>query len=208
MAEPNPYLDDSDDDLLGDDSKGKDVHDRSMPPSMGEQLASYFKGYGPGRNGHVHTEECVIPLMTHTVSGFFTYFYDVTMYREYGPLISAMAEVLNEMSDGYLEAIYQLKEAERKIYTTHSVMKAVNVFMTLEQAEDTLNIRAEMVSYFKTFGALTEFVQQRAVNLYLHLCQQLGREPDQGLIETGYYTNRNTFTRIGQGRPPAVNDVY
>ena len=189
----NPYLDDSDDDLLKEADKktaktsGAGISDNirvevvgmngQMPAELQAALANYFAGYMISP-----TAGDAVPLILRAIPSTYEYLTEITRWRENGPLLNAVADLLNEMTEGRLLLIYQLKEAERKIHSTHKVKKYINFFLTGEATQDAQEFQAEIQSYFKSMGSIVNFVQSRAVNLYYDLCAKLGREPDEGLV--------------------------
>lgn len=208
----NPYLNpDDDEDLLGDNAgsskkQGPIVEFRGpngehLPDHLQSALAEYFQDY------NTVSSENAVPGIFRAIAGMYDYFYDITRYKEFGPLLAAMAELVNEYSDGRLMLIYQLKESQRKIAAIHQVKRQINIFLTGATVDEMNDIKAEMMTYFETLASLCDFVQNKATSLYYDLCAKLEQEPDKELVESGYYTNRDTITRVSFGNPPARNDI-
>lgn len=212
----NPYLsDDDDEDLLGDEApktspargntrvEFRGPGGEQLSPELQKALGEYFKDYQPNMKGID-----IIPGIMGAISGMYEYFADITKYRQNGPLVAAMAEIMDEVTNGRLNMIYMLKEAERKIVSIHTVKRHINLFLMSRQADAVQNeVAHEMMAYFASLGKLCDFIQGRAVKLYYDLCAKLEREPDEVMVESGFYTTVDTYTRASLGNPPAKKEV-
>lgn len=208
----NPYLEGNEDDdiLNATDNLNtgygrkqfvvRDGANKEIAPELEGTVSRYVSAFGAettvvGEN---------LPVEFKAVSATFGYLAAWPSYKEEGPLMWAMAEILDEMSDGYLSRLYDLRESERKIIYTHSVKRFMNsLFQVLETYVNENNFIGESLLYIESFVEIVDFIHFRAVEEYEHICRQLDREPDASLIETGIYTTRNKFCSVAMARPVA-----
>lgn len=67
-----------------------------------------------------------MPERTRTVIEYAAFTKDLGSIASNGPLLRALAEVVNEMSGGRLEMLWQIYQSERELIIEHYVLKATN----------------------------------------------------------------------------------
>lgn len=211
MSAANPYLsgDDDDDDLLADKGAsngptqfGNSGGGSGLAPELAKALKDYIGAYLPGFMPDALSN---MPLAFRAVSGMLDFFTDFTRFKVDGPLIWAMAEVLDELSNGKVRLLYQLHECERQIMSTHSIQRIMRR-ITEHPPKHIQEHQTEVSLYFEVFNDLINYTQDKATSLYYDLCEKLGREPDVVLVNEGFLSSRDTFARAAMLRPPAKSD--
>lgn len=211
----NPYLEgDEDADILGDDKNNintgygrkqfilRGPNGEELPPELQSTVAKYVS---------VHEDATIVgeslPIEFKAVSATFHYVSAWPTYQEEGPLIWAMAEILDEMTDGHLTRLYNLRETERVILYTHAVKRFMNsLYQALESFGSESNFIGETLTYVEGFVEICDFVHFKSVDEYRSLCKQLGREVDEEFIESGIYTTRSRFCTVAMARPYAKEE--
>lgn len=120
----------------------------------------------------------------------------------------AMAELLDEMSNGRLTKLHIKVNAERMIVISAGNGYLMNYMFTILE---TMQQREYLIApFYKIFVDTTRefnaFIKEKYVEVYSQICDELGVEKDTGLMETGFYTDNNQFRKYGLNSPPHKND--
>lgn len=134
----------------------------------------------------------------------------ITSYSQFeaAALNVAIAEVLDELTNGRLALTHIKTNAERMI-----IIAAGNDYVS-EYMRDILKIIQQkdlLLSPFyeailETNKEFNSFLKQKYINIYTDACDKLGIEKDLELIESGFYSHNNQFRKYGLNNPPNKND--
>lgn len=204
-AEVNPYKSHDDDaDILGD-ANGSDTEVRweirgpngeELPPELQEALKDYVGGMAEAGAS--------LPVAFKAVRGMYEFFANFRMFQDDGPLLLAVAEVLNEMSKGRVHDIWRIHECEREIMYSTTISNFLNRILSSISPEDEYG--NEIIFYFETAAEIAVFVRKYATDNYISLCDEAGLTPDPGLIEEGIYSKTNDFLKVALGNPFASDE--
>lgn len=213
----NPYLNDADDSDLFEEENPKEEKKRyvlrgpdgqELPPELQEKLSQYLDTYWDGMGGNAIS---TIPSEFLAMGQLFSFFSQFVSYRETGALVLAVAEVLDEITDGKVTKTHKFHEAQRSILFTHSNLKVINMLietLTPSSGSDGSSWHwAELKLYLETYGDLVKFVQTKAQNTYLAMANELGKEVDQQFLDGGTKTSRTSLENITLGHPGADDHV-
>lgn len=208
----NPYAHfEDDDELLGVNTAAtqhngavfelRGPHGEDLPEEMQEALQKYL-GYS------IPVRSETVPLIFRAITGVYDFFANFADYSTQGPLLAALAEVVDDLTDGKLGEVYNLIEAERKILYTWAIEKFLIAILPedgnwgKDLAGDASN--EEVAMYFETYLDAVRFVRSKASSIYYNLCSKLNRQPDEGLVNTGIYSKRDEIRYITLNKPPVA----
>lgn len=200
------HIPEDDDDILGGDSShsgavySPDGKGFPIPDSVLRELAASLAD---------HLSQNSLPREFRAMCGMFEYFADIVLFDISGPMLAAVAQVLDQETDGRVRALYELREAERVLSSTHQVLRVQDGVMSKLRYENLdMSSHIYQTKFFtQSFVNLTNHVQAKAINKYRLMCERLNKEPDEVLITTGYYSKRDIYSRIAMLRPPANGDT-
>ena len=132
-----------------------------------------------------------VPPHAHFMATFFEGLHKTDHDNEAGPLLRAMAEVLDLMTDGQVSARRALYELERQLIVTHHTLKACNNALEEARAQDLSGPQWLL-------GFTCDFLVDRLGILsarYRKVAADAGIEPDELIIEAGVYSNATDLTR-------------
>jgi hypothetical protein len=120
----------------------------------------------------------------------------------------AMAELLDELTNGRLTLMHVKVNAERMI-----IIAAGNNYV-MDYMEDILGIIQQknllMSPFYKavleTNKDFNLFLKEKYVQIYSDACEKLDVEKDLELIKTGFYSDNTQFRKYGLNNPPNKND--
>lgn len=210
----NPFVDPNADDDLFETAKPQNTsnssvvqYDANLPTQVQKALTSFFKKTGIN-NSVVKTTEVPheLKVLSDIVSGTGreAYFYGD------GPLIIAMAELLNETSNGLLEVIRQYHESRRVIIWAHATKRQFNFFSHVMDhllESGTIEHAGKASLYSEIVLDFIEFKLDEAIFDYRNLSERLDRLVDEHFIITGRMTQRTEYDRVALGWPWAEADA-
>lgn len=221
MSSPNPYLNPSaDDDLFSDDTKTEEsgekapdneikaefITGRTHADHIPDEIKAELK-----KHVHIDLDEqgrSTMPPELRMVSTMMEFYSSITNFKDDGALIAAMAQMLDEWSNGSLRDYHMKYESEREIIASKILLNFSNAFVKLLRLdEETTKWTAEVVDYIESYCEMVQFNFDKAVHNYRKACEMLEEEPDEGLIENGVYSVRTFITRIALAMPPGESDV-
>lgn len=152
-------------------------------------------------SGNKFSEEEVHAALIKTTVGALSSF-------ENSALVVAMAELLDEMSDGKLKLYHQRLESERMIAVTASSIVIMGYMKALlEEVKKQGAMASPFYGIFlKVNVEFNEFLKNHYVEVYKEACAKLGADIDNELISTGVYSEQTQYRRYGMSSPPARND--
>lgn len=203
-AEVNPYRSpDDDSDILGDEGSDQNTrweirgpNGEELPRELQEALRDYVGGIAEAANS--------LPAAFKAVRGMYEFFANFRTFQNEGPLILAVAEVLNELTKGKVHDIWRLHEYEREIMYSNTIAIFLNRIHSSIDPEDEYG--NELIFYFETAAEIAIFVKEKASADYMNLCEMIGMEPDQKLMEEGIYSKTNDFLKVALGHPFAMDE--
>ena len=211
----NPYADPNADDDLFETAKPQAPtsnssvvqYDSNLPKQVQKALSAFFKKTGL-TNGMVKTTEVPheLKVLSDIVSGTGREAY----YYADGPLIIAMAELLNESTNGLLEIVRQYHESRRVIIWAHATKRQFSFFSSVMNnlmEHTTLEHAGKASLYSEIVLDFVEFKLDEAIFDYRKLSHELDRLVDEHFILTGRMTQRTEYDRVALGWPWAEADA-
>lgn len=214
MSDNNPYKNaDEDADIFeeidkvgsedGEGDAGKQVFRTpdgvEIPPEVADQLKEYgitspFLGNSEGSSS--------MPPEFLMVGHLFGYLAQWTYTDRTAPLVTAVAEVLDEISDGKVRRLTEFYECERELLYTHSILYVINFVIKglspFLQAGDSPYV-GEITLYLETYGDFFNYTRLQATKNYRRLGEELGHDIDEDLIDSGNKSSRTSFQGITFG---------
>jgi hypothetical protein len=214
----NPYLNpDEDSDILNSHGDKKQVRrqyssyqgrlDADLPDDLKEAITSYISNDGEFDVDDIEIIVDSLPVEFRAMSTMYDYYSNYTRFKPDGPVIYAMAEILDEITDGRLSALADLRETERLIFSCHSLLRFMNLYLSWINPEEHRHYQNELFIYVDTFQNLLNYVLEKTIEQYRQHCKFLDKPVDEGLVESGVYTTRTRWCRDSMGRPTARGDV-
>ena len=207
----NLYYDPSEDeDILGDktiEDKQKNYRNKITGPN-GEPLPDHIQEI---LSEYIDATEGIqasrVPLAFKAMSSVFDFFAEFQTYGESGALLTAIAEVVNTISDGMLLNVYNHTEARRKLISSHTIKKYLNSLLEMITYTEKKEYVGELNCYIETYANFIDYMASNAIDTYVKYCEILDVEVDQSIIDEGCISERNLWERIGLSNPPAICDV-
>lgn len=172
-----------------------------LPAEVQESLGRYLNPWGQ--------KESSLPNEFKAVKGLFEFFAGYSYYQQSGTLLLAIADVVDDMSEGLLGRVYRLHEAERRIMWTQHITRLEGLMSTINWMVDGAHnaYEVEIGMFFDVLMHIARWYQEAAALEYVAVCEELGREPDNEFVQTGKLTERTHFQKIAMNHPPANKDV-
>ncbi len=193
------------DDMLDDD----DLTLEDIEEPTGDNPGEHVSGRDEIASNLLMSENVNYAFIESTLSSF-------NSHMDQG-LILAMAELLEEISDGRLTLLHDKVEAERMVLVAHSNLALTeylndfyNDMLEGKRKNSEYNIKFPPAESFATFiiasNKYFNFMLNKYVRIYKDACTLCGVEPDLKLIDNGYYSKSTRFRKYGFGNPPHVNE--
>lgn len=154
----------------------------AMPDALVDVMIGAFGGGMAGGE---------VPPHAHFMQVFFQAVHASDYDNRPGPVLRAVAEVLDELSGGQVSRRIKIYECERQLIVTHRVLKTCNNAMEEARSQD-------MDGPLWLMGFACEFLLDRLgiiASQYRKLCAEASMDPDEQVIEVGLLTNPDDMTR-------------
>lgn len=214
MGNANPYFDPSeDDDILNDSvettpeikqefTKQQKMYGpdgKELPANVQQQLGKYLQV------GSIDQRSANTPIEFRAMSSLMEFYASLTSFRFDGPLIAAMAHVLDQITDGQVTTMHRKYEAERKLLYSRVITTFGAILLRIYQETEGLAWQEELIHYCVSLNDINDYVRRKAEFHYRQVCEELGDEPDENLIEYGRYSGISNLHKIAFGNPPTMD---
>lgn len=191
------------------------VHNIVAPSDLPSEVLDALSNFLDGMPGDVLSSQIIIarstPDRSKVIADFMEFSKILNEVGADGPLIRAIAEVVDEMSGGKVERLWRVYQSERELLIAHTVLKAINTMKVgLEGKKGTAEQGADDEVLWKLLEQLQNSTMERigaAVERYRFRAGETGVAIDEQLIETGTYSpdhNRSRFTDHTMSEPIAT----
>lgn len=192
MSISNPYLTgDEDADLFEDQQQpssnkvagfiGPDG--KQVPEELAEALKKYV-------GEDIVVGSSTIPVVVSVMSEMQSFFGHVLNSNEESPILLALYEVVNKMSDGVLDKYIRLYEARQKIITIHTIKFYSNIILQLTETNKTDEEYNKIVFYLNNYNDYLDWKLERLKNEYLIECSDIGVEAEENVLSHGEFNDK------------------
>lgn len=195
MSISNPYLTgDEDADLFEDQQpNGNKVagfigpDGKHVPEELAEALKKYI-------GDDVIVGASTIPVVVSVMSEMQSFFSHVLNSNEEAPVLLALYDVVNKMSDGVLDKYVHMYEARQKIVVIHTIKFYSNIILQLTETNKTDEEYNKIVFYLKNYNDYLDWKLERLKNEYLLNCADIGIEAEEKLLSHGEFDDKLSKT--------------
>jgi hypothetical protein len=188
----NPYLTgDEDADLFEDDSKSGDNRAVGFIGSDGgqvpEELAEALRKYV---GEEVALGATTIPVVVSVMSEMQSFFSVILNEHQESPVVLALYDVVNHMSEGVLDKYIDYYESRQKIIVIHTIKFYSNILLQMTEASKSEEDYDKIVFYLSNYNDYIDWKLNNLKNSYLIQCENLGIEPDEKLLAQGEFDDK------------------
>ena len=203
----NPYLSGNEDDDLFDSSVNQNSNtyggsNDNLPPELLDALSRYVNGGNASIN---HSTQ--ISLACYAAADLISFFGETFSSRNDIPVLSALCDVVNRISEGMLSQFLNLHQARHDIIFCHTVKIYAE---TISDAVDKAPSEMEGEKLKMFLNVYLSYVNWRlniAVNEYKEMCNFLEVTVDSALLDNGTISPDDTFTRILYESSTIMSDI-
>jgi len=187
----NPYLSGNEDDDLYESSSEESNNIREdLPQDLLHALSRYVN------SGQVSAKVAEIPLACYAAAGMISFFGEIFSAKEDLPIISALCDVVNRISEGLLTKYLDLHQARHDIIIGHSIREYSNVVCEVAEGTNGDMEGAKLKTFIETYLSYINWRMDMSIKEYVQACKELEIEPDQNLISHGKIPMNDPFSRI------------
>lgn len=172
-----------------------------------EELKKALQDYLDTRQEEAKTST---PIMYRAVSSSIDYLAQRHGFQKSGAGLLAMADVLDQMTDGVLSELTVYYEARRQIIVYKDVVIGLKRLLKILETPQLVSEYQEAEHIYVLFDIYLDYCNyqlDQAVATYRASCASLDREVDELLIETGYPSERTAWDRQIFGSPIAWKET-
>ena len=196
MSISNPYLTgDEDADLFEDSSQpnsnkvagfiGPDG--KRVPDELAEALKKYM-------GDDIVVGSSTIPVVVSVMSEMQSFFSHVLNSNEESPILLALYEVVNKMSEGILDKYIHLYEARQKIIIIHTIKFYSNIVLQLTETNKSDEEYNKIAFYLNNYNDYIDWKLDKLKNEYLLQCNDIGIEAEENLLSHGEFNDKLSKT--------------
>lgn len=198
MNSANPYFTgDEDDDLFesntnspNDDINIYGPNGEKLPKELAEALHKYIG------NSDVSIKSMEIPLVCYAAADLISFFGELLSISSDAPVITALCDVVNRISNNMLDDFLELHQARHGIIMSHTIKNySSTVFKAAEIAPQVMD-GEKLKMYLGVYNSYLDWNLEDSIRIYLETCSKLGVEPEKELIDFGTISKEDKFTRI------------
>jgi hypothetical protein len=188
----NPYfIGNEDDDILNDapsSNKGNPQivgpNGESLPPELAEALSKYIN------LDDVNVHNSTVPLVVFASADLISFYSELLDNKSDIPIISALCDVVNRISEGLLDNYLELHEARHDIIMIHVVREYSSIiWKAAESAPEELSAD-KLFLFMGTYHSFLDWKLEEAKSKYIKSCSSLDITPDENIINYGNVTDK------------------
>lgn len=226
MSNPNPYFDEgADDDLFASSAPATrhhlldghsvcpgcglvhniDLPGDKLPDEVLDQVSMFIDTLPEhGRNARIVVAEQSSPA-AQLITDFESFSERMEEANAHGALLRALAEVVNDQTDGAVERRWRIYRCEQSVMVAHAIAATVT---TIQNSLSTLvenYPRADREQFHRNLDSIVDMVtgrQEAAVDRYRSAAAEIDYPVDETLITEGYYAeNPSALTKATMSGP-------
>jgi len=192
LSTQNPYLTGDEDSDLFEDSNpqsGQKVvgfigpDGRQIPDELAEALKKYM-------GDDVVVTSSSIPYVVFAVSEMQSFFSNILNSNYESPLLLALYDVVNHMSEGVLDKYLSYYEIRQKIIFIHTIKFYSNTLLEMSERSKSEEEHAKVDFYLRNYNDYLDWKLNKLQNSYLISCEDLGIDVDNSLLEFGKFDDK------------------
>lgn len=125
-----------------------------------------------------------VPSQPKFAMDFMNFVVDVDSHNHEGPLMRAMAEYLDKQSDGAVSRMWEVYELERRLISSHLILKSVNTHLDDSKNEGAPEDALTILDFFVNF--MVDRIAAITIE-YREKASAAGIEVNETLISSGTY---------------------
>lgn len=160
----------------------------SLPSQLQGLVMTFLRAFSEGE--HAVMGGASSPRVLATMAGIISFSGDVNDSAVDAPLLLALADTVDELTEGKVTKKLALYSAERRLICAHMVLRSVNNFSERMHADVAVNQYFAEESYQETIAHLLSYYTiklERAKTEYNEACIALAWDPDPELLDNGHY---------------------
>lgn len=130
------------------------------------------------------------PAHATMIESFFGWLYNIDHRNVNGPMVRAIFDVLNQMTNGLVTQLWRAFEAERRLIVNHTALKSIGKFKDDVEENESAFTPENYLKITNALNVIAVFVKRRIAadtNTYRQACANAQREPIQQIIDSGTY---------------------
>ena len=195
MNSSNPYfIGDEDDDILNDAPKNNKSASKILGPngeSLPSELVEALSKYIDIDSVNLHNTS--VPLVVFASADLISFYSELLDSRSDAPIMSALCDVVNRISEGMLDDYMDLHEARHNIIMIHVVREYSSIIWKAAESAPKELEADKLFLYMGTYHSFLDWKFEQAKNQYIASCSNLNIAPDENIINYG-----NVTDKIGQ----------
>lgn len=192
MSISNPYLTGDEDADLFEDSNQPNSNkiagfigpDGKQVP---EELADALRKYA---GEDIVIGSSTIPVVVSVMSEMQSFFSHALNSNEESPVLLALYDVVNHMSEGVLDKYIEHYEARQKIIVIHTIKFYSNIILQITESSKSDDEYNKIVFYLNNYNDYLDWKLEKFKNSYLISCEDLGIEADDHLLSHGEFDDK------------------
>jgi len=203
----NPYLSGNEDDDLFESSSTHNSStygggNNNLPPELIDALSKYVNG------GNISVDHSTqVSLACYAAADLISFFGETFSSRNDTPILSALCDVVNRISEGMLSRFLTMHQARHDIIHSYTVKNYAEVISgALDSAPP--EIEGEKLKMFlNIYLSYVDWRLSVSIGEYKEMCKILAVDIDVNLVENGTIPSDDTFTRILYESSTIMSDI-
>lgn len=202
----NPYLSgNEDDDLFESSSESNSSYKRgndNLPPELIDALSKYVNGINISAD---HSTK--VSLACYAAADLMSFFGETFTSRNDTPVLSAVCDVLDRISEGMLSRFLIMHQARHDIIYSHTIKNYAEVIYKAIISAPPEMEGAKLEMFLNVYLSYVNWRLDVAINEYKEYCNLLELNFDADLIENGTIASDDQFTRILYESSTIMSDI-
>lgn len=188
----NPYfVGDEDDDILSEAPSSANSAPKMLGPNgetLPKELVDALSKYIDLDNPHIQSTS--VPLVVFASADLISFYSELLDSKSDIPILSALCDVVNRISEGMLDEYIGLHEARHELIMIHVVREYSSIiWKAAESAPEELNAD-KLFLYLGTYHSFLDWKFEKAKEKYILSCANLDIAPDENVINYGNVTDK------------------
>lgn len=195
MTTSNPYLTGDEDADLFEDQPSNDKrvvgflnqNGSPIPKELEEALSQYI-------GEDLVLSSSTIPTIVSIMSEMQSFFSHVLHSSEDSPILLALYDVVNHMSEGVLDSYLAHYRFRQTIIFIHTIKFYSNMMLQMTESSKSEEEHAKIEFYLTNYNEYLDWKLEKIKSFYIKTCEDLGIEIDEDLLTRGKFEDNVSKT--------------